>query len=415
MSLPHSLHQRRPPEDFFLLSEHRLRFAGSQKAWTRRGWVVKSVEATDRGRGGLLRDRAGGACLHARRQHPHRDCFGCQANGDTISFVREVEHLDFVDAVERLASRAGITLRYDDKSVTKDKGRKARLYEAVAAAIGSTNSCSSSHPKRHRQSTCRPRLRRRDGPPVQARLVARRAGTRACAAAAPEVLRPRRHRRRRARVRQQGEQAAGRVPRCSCSRSTTEGEPVGFGGRALGGDGPKYKNSPETPIYQKSRLLYGLNWAKGEIVARGEVIICEGYTDVMAFVLAGAPTRSQRAAPRSPTTTSRHQEPRPQGVLAYDVRRRGRGRGRALVRVGAALRDPVRGRRPAGRSRSRRRVADDPAAARQAVERATPFLDSASSVCSRRRQSSARRRAGGRERGGDRSPSTRAISSATST
>ena len=67
------------------------------------------------------------------------------------------------------------------------------------------------------------------------------------------------------------------------------GEAVGFGGRALGDDGPKYKNSPETPIYQKSRLLYGLNWAKGEIVARGEVVICEGYTDVMAFALAGAP------------------------------------------------------------------------------------------------------------------------------
>src|SRR6202022_259819 len=49
------------------------------------------------------------------------------------------------------------------------------------------------------------------------------------------------------------------------------------------------KNSPETPIYQKSRLLYGLNWAKAEVVARGDVIICEGYTDVMGFALAGAP------------------------------------------------------------------------------------------------------------------------------
>ena len=67
------------------------------------------------------------------------------------------------------------------------------------------------------------------------------------------------------------------------------GEPAGFGGRALGDDGPKYKNSPENPIYQKSRLLYGLNWAKAEIVARGEVVVCEGYTDVMAFALAGVP------------------------------------------------------------------------------------------------------------------------------
>jgi DNA primase len=68
-----------------------------------------------------------------------------------------------------------------------------------------------------------------------------------------------------------------------------KGDPVGFGGRTLDGQGPKYKNTAETPLYQKSRLLYGLHWAKAEIVARGEVVICEGYTDVMAFALAGVP------------------------------------------------------------------------------------------------------------------------------
>src|SRR5262249_11596305 len=70
----------------------------------------------------------------------------------------------------------------------------------------------------------------------------------------------------------------------------TRGDAVGFGGRVLAdGQGPKYKNTAETAIYHKSRLLYGLNFAKGEIVARGEVVICEGYTDVMAFTLAGVP------------------------------------------------------------------------------------------------------------------------------
>jgi len=62
-------------------------------------------------------------------------CHGCQASGDAITFVREVEHLDFVDAVERLASRAGITLRYDDKAIAKDRTKKQRLAEAVAGAI----------------------------------------------------------------------------------------------------------------------------------------------------------------------------------------------------------------------------------------------------------------------------------------
>src|ERR1700709_528599 len=62
-------------------------------------------------------------------------CFGCQKSGDAITVVRELEHLDFVEAVERLAGRAGITLRYDDASIGKDRKRKLRLQEAVAAAI----------------------------------------------------------------------------------------------------------------------------------------------------------------------------------------------------------------------------------------------------------------------------------------
>src|SRR4051812_8021921 len=62
-------------------------------------------------------------------------CFGCQKSGDAITFVRELEHLDFVEAVERLAARAGITLRYDDAAIGKDRKRKQRLHEVVAEAI----------------------------------------------------------------------------------------------------------------------------------------------------------------------------------------------------------------------------------------------------------------------------------------
>ncbi|MFA5775831.1 MAG: toprim domain-containing protein, partial [Ilumatobacteraceae bacterium] len=67
------------------------------------------------------------------------------------------------------------------------------------------------------------------------------------------------------------------------------GDPIAFGGRILPGskDPAKYKNSPETPIYAKSKTLYGLNWAKGDIVAADEVIVCEGYTDVIGFHRAG--------------------------------------------------------------------------------------------------------------------------------
>ena len=85
------------------------------------------------------------------------------------------------------------------------------------------------------------------------------------------------------------------------------GEPVAIGGRVLpGSDDPaKYKNSPETPIYAKSKTLYGLNWAKADIAASDQVVVCEGYTDVIGFHQrrrATAPWR--RAARRSPRTTS---------------------------------------------------------------------------------------------------------------
>ena len=139
------------------------------------------------------------------------------------------------------------------------------------------------------------------------------------------------------------------------------GDAVGFGGRALGDEQPKYKNSPETPIYQKSRLLYGLNWAKGEIVGRGQVVICEGYTDVMAFALAGSPIA---VATCGTALADDHfqilKNLARKVVLAYDSDAAGPERGGEVVRLGAALRDPARGGRPPGGQGPRRRVARRP-------------------------------------------------------
>ncbi len=219
-------------------------------------------------------------------------CFGCQASGDAITFVRDVEHLDFVDAVERLASRVGITLRYDDKAIAKDRTKKQRLSEAVVAAIAYYHSLL---------------LESADG--GLARRYLRSRGFDGDAARqfqlgwSPDAwdhlsVHLQREKFARDDIVDSGLAFVNKVNklqdhfrgRLMFPIYDSRGEAVGFGGRALGGDDPrKYINSPETPIYQKSRLLYGLNWAKGEIVGRGEVVICEGYTDVMAFALAGAP------------------------------------------------------------------------------------------------------------------------------
>ena len=218
-------------------------------------------------------------------------CFGCDASGDAITFVREVEHLDFVDAVERLASRAGITLRYDSNQATKDRGRRDRLVAVVDAAIAFYEQLLL---EAGEGGTARRYLRSRgfDGD----------AARRFHLGFSPDDFdRLSMHLQQRGFSRNDitdaGLAFVNRVnklqdqfrARLMFPIYDSRGDAVGFGGRALGDDSPKYKNSPDSVIYHKSRLLYGLNWAKAEIVAREQVIICEGYTDVMAFALAGAP------------------------------------------------------------------------------------------------------------------------------
>jgi DNA primase len=304
-------------------------------------------------------------------------CFGCQASGDAITFVREVEHLDFVDAVERLASRAGITLRYDDKSVAKDRTKKQRLSEAVAAAIGYYHEIL---------------LGSDDG--GLARRYLRSRGFDGDAARQFQIgWSPDAWDRLSVHLQQQKFArddivAAGLAfvnkanklqdqfrARLMFPIYDARGEAAGFGGRALGDDGPKYKNSPESPIYQKSRLLYGLNWAKGEVVARGEVVICEGYTDVMAFALAGAPNA---VATCGTALADDHfqilKNLARKVVLAYDSDAAGQGAAekwygweqRYEMQIEVA--DLPAGRDPADVWH------DDPSALLHALERATPFL-----------------------------------------
>ena len=278
-------------EDFFLISKHRLRFAGSRKVGHRRGWVVKAVELSDRVEEVFCAVVPDTHSFTLEDNILTGNCFGCQKSGDAITFIRETEHLDFVEAVERLAARAGITLRYDSANVGKDRKRKERLSEAVGAAITFY----------HRLLMEAP-----EGGPGRKHLRSRNfdgdAARRFQIGWAPDEfdalsVHLQREGFGRKDILDAGLAFVNRVNKLQDQFRRrllfpiydSRGEPAGFGGRALGDEMPKYKNSPETPIYQKSRLLYGLNWAKGEIVARGEVVICEGYTDVMAFALAGTP------------------------------------------------------------------------------------------------------------------------------
>ena len=219
-------------------------------------------------------------------------CFGCNKSGDAITWVREIEHLDFAEAVERLAARANIQLRYDDRSQTKDRSRQGRLREAVGAAIDF-----------YQQLL----LKSDDGGGARRYLRSRSfdgdAARQFQLGWAPDDWdKLSRYLQQEKKFSRDDVVGAGLAFVNKANRLQDQfrarlmfpihdarGEPAGFGGRSLTDDGPKYKNSPETPIYQKSRLLYGLHWAKETIVAKADVIICEGYTDVMAYALSGAP------------------------------------------------------------------------------------------------------------------------------
>ncbi|HUA96010.1 MAG TPA: DNA primase, partial [Acidimicrobiales bacterium] len=216
-------------------------------------------------------------------------CFGCQQSGDAITFVREIEHLDFVDAVRRLADRAGITIREDGGAGRENQKRKVFL-DAMEEATEWY----------HRRlltgadgGPARDYLRSRgyDGDVVRRfRLgwapdgwdtlcAALRLDEEVAVGAGLGFVN------RRGRL-QDAFRARVLFPICDPS-----GHPVALGGRVLPGssDPAKYKNSTESAIYSKRRTLYALNWAKKDVIATGEVVVCEGYTDVIGFFEAGVP------------------------------------------------------------------------------------------------------------------------------
>jgi DNA primase len=223
-------------------------------------------------------------------------CFGCHASGDAISFVRAVDHLDFVDAVRFLADRAGITL-HEDQEAGRDHQRRSELLDAMERAVAWYHDRLLKAPD---AGPARDYLRSRgyDGEVVRkfrlgwapddwdALAKALKLSTKVLSDSGLGFI----NRRGRAQ-----DFFRGRVLFPICDPS---GRPVALGGRILPpgtGQGPperpepKYKNSQESPIYTKRKTLYALNWAKQGVIAQGEVVVCEGYTDVIGCFEAGVP------------------------------------------------------------------------------------------------------------------------------
>jgi len=214
-------------------------------------------------------------------------CFGCGKSGDAITFVREIEHVDFVGAVEMLANKAGIQLRYTNQNEGQHRKKRSELTDAVEKAVRwyhdrLLSSADAAHARGYLRS------RGLTGDQVRKYQIGW----------APDDWD---QLYRSVKVKQETFVASGlgfvnkadRVQDHFRARvlfpiHDVNGAAVGFGGRVMpNGDGPKYKNSFDSPIYNKSRLLYGLHLAKDEIVRMDESIVCEGYTDVIGFAEVG--------------------------------------------------------------------------------------------------------------------------------
>lgn len=222
-------------------------------------------------------------------------CFGCQEGGDTITFVMKIDHLSFSEAVERLAAQAGITLRYEEGGYNPahQRGERIRLVEAhkLAAEWYAEQLASSAEAEAGRV------------------FLAERGFDQAAALHFGVGYSPQGWDHLTRFLRGKGftdkelvlsglAQEGRRGPidrfrgRLMWPIRDIGGEVVGFGARKLyeADNGPKYLNTPETPIYKKSQVLYGIDLAKKEIAKVSRAVVVEGYTDVMACHLAGVTT-----------------------------------------------------------------------------------------------------------------------------
>ena len=217
-------------------------------------------------------------------------CFGCGKSGDVFRWVQETQGLDFAEAVEFLARRAGVTLTVDPDAA-KRRSQRESLVEATTIAVEFYTDRLKSAPD---AGAARSYLRSRgyDGGVVEQfslgyspddweSLVAhlRDRGVRDDTMIKASLA-------SRSRRNTLVDRFRGRV---MFPIFDVRGDAVGFGARILDGDGPKYLNSSESPIYHKSRLLYGLNWAKSDIVRADTSVVVEGYTDVIAMHMAELP------------------------------------------------------------------------------------------------------------------------------
>ena len=219
-------------------------------------------------------------------------CFGCGEGGDVFTFLQLTEGLEFREALQELADRAGITLAATP-GADRNREKRRRLLDAVEEA-GRFYRDFFNQSKEKEAAAARDYVRGRG----YGREIVEKFGL-GFAPPAWDALSRFLHQQgfaervileaglaKRNREGRLFDHIRGRL---IFPIRNVSGALVGFGGRALGDEQPKYLNTPETPLYKKSELLYGLDMARAEISRAGRAVVVEGYTDVIAFHLADYP------------------------------------------------------------------------------------------------------------------------------
>jgi DNA primase len=223
-------------------------------------------------------------------------CFGCQEGGDVISFLMKHDGLAFTQAVEQLADRTGVQLRYtegDGSAPRRDPNKRHRLLEAHRAAQDyyagklAAPEAMAARTFLDERGFDREAAERfglgfapRDGDALFKHLRQKQFTDSELVSAGLVAQGQRGH----------YDRFRGRL---LWPIREASGETIGFGARRIFDDDrieAKYLNTPETPIYKKSQVLYGLDLARRDIARSSQAVVVEGYTDVMACHLAGVPT-----------------------------------------------------------------------------------------------------------------------------
>ncbi|ORA20426.1 DNA primase [Mycobacterium arosiense] len=233
--------------------------------------------------------------FHVRPNHGHFHCFGCGEGGDVYAFTQKIEHVSFVEAVELLADRIGYTINYSGPatSAQRDRGSRSRLVAANAAAAEFYAAA----------------LESAEAAPARQYLTERNFDAEAarhfgCGFAPSGWDSLTKHLVRKGfefkELEAAGLSRQGRHGpmdrfhrRLLWPIRSSAGEVIGFGARRLFDDDPmeaKYINTPETLLYKKSNVMFGINLAKRDIAKGHQAVVVEGYTDVMAMHLAGVTT-----------------------------------------------------------------------------------------------------------------------------